>query len=55
MIDGVAVEDDELQRPGQLEDAFDFGLNFGYAVRSRIAALHQSPLRRVIEQGSFGQ
>ena len=55
MIDSVAIEDDQLQGPRQLEDAFDFGLHLGDAVGSRVAALHQRSFRWIVEQRAFGQ
>ena len=55
MIDGIAVEDDELQRPRQFKDAFDFGLHLSDAVRARITALHQRSFRWIVEQRAFRQ
>ena len=55
MIDGVAVEDDELQRPRQFEDALDFGLHLGDAVGARVTTLHQRSFRWIVEQRAFGQ
>lgn len=55
MVDGVAVEDDQLEGAGQFEDALDLGLHLGDAVGARVAALHQRPLRRIVEQRTFGQ
>lgn len=30
MVNGVCIQYDQLQRPGQLEDPFDFTLDLGY-------------------------
>ena len=50
VVDGVAVEDDQLHGARQFEDALDLGLHFGDAVGARIAALHQRPLGWIVEQ-----
>lgn len=55
MIYRVAIKDDQLERARQLEDALNFRLHFGDAVGSRVAALHERALRRIVEQRTLGQ
>ena len=49
MIDGVAVQHDDLHGPRQFEDPLDLSLDLGQAARPRVGLLEERPLGRVVE------
>lgn len=55
MVDGVAVQDHELQSTSQLEDALDLRLDLGQTRRAGVGPLHDGALGRVVQQRTFRQ
>ena len=49
MVDGVAVQHDDLHGPRQFEDPLDLSLDLGQAARPRVGLLEERPLGRVVE------
>lgn len=54
MVDGVAVEHDQLKGAGQLEDPLDLLLHLAETIGATAGAVH-GPLRGIVHDGSFRQ